>query len=166
MLFPARETFRGILINEEGKLGLVYAPDKDRYETAGGGRNGSARAPHDKETAWECLQREIGEETGYSQFEMVRYLGLNIDEWTPWHWDGYAHLFLLKVKGQPEAVRLDPEEEGLQLRWWTPEALSGPLKNKLKPGALYGVKQVATLMKNGWDAPLPDKIIYSSPPWL
>lgn len=102
-----RTACRGIVVNGEMIL-LSYEEKTDLYMIPGGGLEG-------QETAKECCQREISEETGILVSADEQYLTMN-EFYEQWCYE--THFFICRGIGETERKLTDREQKvGMVPRW-------------------------------------------------
>ena len=131
--FEEKEGARAILTNEKGQIALIHAVNKGWYKLPGGGRNKD-------ELVYQCLERELLEETGY-KIKDIEPLGVEINVRSQWRMIGKAFLFTCKtdkfIGKQPMA---DEIEDGDTLEWFDSfdEAIRALESVKLDKIGFYG----------------------------
>lgn len=131
--FEEKEGARAILTNEKGQIALIHAVNKGWYKLPGGGREKD-------ELIYQCLERELLEETGY-KVKDIEPLGVEINVRSQWRMIGKAFLFACKtdkfIGKQPMA---DEIEDGDTLEWFDSfdEAIRALESVKLDKIGFYG----------------------------
>jgi 8-oxo-dGTP diphosphatase len=103
--YSVRETSRGILLDKDGKIGVVYIPKYDVYQLVGGGID-------EGETKEEGLRRESKEEAGV-EIEIISGLGLirEIIQESKLVQDSYCYISkVVGKKGEPEFTESEKED--------------------------------------------------------
>ena len=109
--FKIRRAVRGVVLDENKKVALIFAKNRGYYELPGGG-------VEKEETIEEGLLREIREETG-CDVEIIKEVG-NIKEFMREKWlVNDSHCFIAKVIGEKkDPIFMDDEkEEGKEVLW-------------------------------------------------
>jgi ADP-ribose pyrophosphatase YjhB (NUDIX family) len=107
---------RGIILRDQ-KILLMYTKYYDDYSLPGGGVDS-------EEEIVEGLKREISEETGAQEIEVISEYGY-IDEYRPYYKEGYdlmhmiSYLYICKIKGDLKEAQLEDYEiaNGMKARW-------------------------------------------------
>ena len=106
---------RGVIINDQGKIALMYLSKMRIYKLPGGGMLYG-------ETKEEAFIREVREETGYP-VEILTELGSIEEHKARNHYLQHSYCFVAKVCGPSVGNALSANEKrlGFQLRWFTPK---------------------------------------------
>lgn len=107
---------RGIILDGK-KILLMYTKYYDDYSIPGGGVDS-------EEALIEGLRREISEETGAQEIEVISEYGY-IDEYRPYYKDNYdlmhmiSYLYVCDLKGELEEAQLEDYEiaNGMKAKW-------------------------------------------------
>lgn len=107
---------RGIILKNE-KILLMYTKYYDDYSIPGGGVDS-------EEALIEGLKRELSEETGAQEIEVISEYGY-IDEYRPYYKEDYdlmhmiSYLYVCDVKGDLQAAQLEDYEvaNGMKAKW-------------------------------------------------
>lgn len=107
---------RGIILKEH-KILLMYTKYYDDYSIPGGGVDS-------EEALIEGLQRELSEETGAQEIEVISEYGY-IDEYRPYYKEDYdlmhmiSYLYVCDVKGDLQEAQLEDYEvaNGMKAKW-------------------------------------------------
>ena len=107
---------RGIILKEH-KILLMYTKYYDDYSIPGGGVDS-------EEALIEGLKRELSEETGAQEIEVISEYGY-IDEYRPYYKDDYdlmhmiSYIYLCNIKGDLQEAQLEDYEiaNGMKAKW-------------------------------------------------
>ena len=131
--FFVKESARGVLINEKDQIAMIHSINRGWYKLPGGGRKKD-------ELIYECLQREILEETGY-KVKDVRPLGYNINIRSQWRMIGKVYAYLCRTSRLVGKKPMpDEAEDGDTLEWFDSfdEAITALEAVKLDKISFYG----------------------------
>lgn len=106
---------RGIVVNDNGEIAILYKRKKNEYKLPGGG--------HEKnETKEETFKREVLEETGCN-VEIVDYMGYTEEIESKMNSTQISYVFISKVTKDTKKLHLTQKEieEGGELIWLTPK---------------------------------------------
>jgi ADP-ribose pyrophosphatase YjhB (NUDIX family) len=102
--YSLRKTARGILLDKDEKVGVIYIPKYDIYQLIGGGIE-------DGETVEEGLKRESKEEAGVN-IEIISELGIlrEVIQENKMIQDSYCYISkVVGEKGEPEFIEKEKE---------------------------------------------------------
>ncbi|MDF2819757.1 MAG: hydrolase [Clostridiales bacterium] len=108
---PSRYSSRGILLNDQKQIAMLYMSSNGYYKLPGGGVEKS-------ETNEDAFLREIKEETGFD-CKILYYLGVVEEHKNKNNFMQLSSCYVAKVIGQPRDVTLTEAEKelGFQLTW-------------------------------------------------
>lgn len=106
-----RYAARGVLIDSQNRVAMMYLRDAKVYKLAGGGME-------EGETAEEAFRREVYDETGFS-CEILSNLGYVEEHKYQNKYFQYSHCFLARTVGEGGKQQLSTKEKelGFQLKW-------------------------------------------------
>lgn len=102
--YKIRETSRGILLDEDEKIAVIYIPKYDVYQLVGGGIN-------EGETEEEGLRRECVEEAGV-EIEIISELGLIREIIKENNMIQNSYCYVSRVVGKKGETDFTEEEKG------------------------------------------------------
>ncbi len=136
-------------------VAIIYDEKNDKYLTINwgnlGGRNFIGGTIKDGETPYECALREIKEETGYVDIELIRESFVINHHYYAYNKDKYFHInatpFLFKLKSDEQVEVHREEDEVFNVEWVDKETIEKEITEPLfvksfgylmNPGAMEG----------------------------
>lgn len=109
----SRYASRGVLVDHQGQVAMMYMAEEDLYKLPGGGID-------EGESPEEAFLREIIEETGY-EAEVVRELGVVEEHKNRNSFLQYSYCYLAKAHHNTEMTSLTEAEKllGMSVQWMT-----------------------------------------------
>jgi 8-oxo-dGTP diphosphatase len=136
--YNIRKAARAVVINETGKVAVLYASKNEYYKLPGGGIE-------DDEDNIRALHREIMEEVGV-EVEIIDEIGLIIEYRIKYELLQISYCYLCKVKGEYKIPTYTANEinEGFELKWLSMNDAISKLNLDLEVVRAYGVNFIIT----------------------
>ena len=131
-----RRSARGIVLDEENRIGMLYVKESDVYGLPGGGIDGD-------ESIEEAFIREIKEEIG-CDCEIIRELGYVEQNHVRHNVVFTSYYFLARLVGEKGTPTYTEEElkETLSIEWHTPEDAERLIeRNKVESDGMIFLKE-------------------------